>query len=344
MTPHPHPPPGDRAITPWTGHVEQHAIARHSTRGRHRVATVRTPVRPRPVRPTSVWPYGDAESLPGTAAMSGWLARTIITLVTGYTRPGHRVLLLAPPTPPTRTDRTAPGADRSGRDPFAGLHEASWSIARLGRGIQTATAAPPPDYPDEPTDHFGNRSGGSESGPGPDWTRPPAGADPDSRPGPQDDPVGRPGPGFDLIITAVHPHATHWLRDTPWTQILNPQGTLAAITHSDHVGGQAVDSTTPVIATLRAGGLWWCDHIAVLTHPTPGTARPATSVVPPAPARRPRRLGRTALVPPSDRSLPVRQAYQDLLLFLPADPSMVQRDSATGSPGTADHARNRSDD
>src|SRR6266498_5873821 len=103
----------------------------------------------RAARPSSLWPFADAETLPGTGLLAGWLGRTIVTLVTTYTRPGDRVLLLAPPEP------TRPLPHAAGRPgdhhPYAGLTEAVWTATRLGRSVDTATAAPAPDSPSDGT-------------------------------------------------------------------------------------------------------------------------------------------------------------------------------------------------
>jgi hypothetical protein len=114
------------------------APAAHAGRSGHRTRSrTATAGGIRTARPTTLWPFADAEALPGTELLAGWLGRTILTLVTTYTRPGDRVLLLTPP--PLRTPSRAPGRTH-GRDPYAGLAEAVWTVARLGRGVDSATA------------------------------------------------------------------------------------------------------------------------------------------------------------------------------------------------------------
>ncbi|WP_409493931.1 hypothetical protein [Amycolatopsis sp. cmx-11-12] len=204
--------------------------------------------------------------LPGTALLPGWLGRTIVTLVTTYTRPGDRVLFLTPPPSP-RALRHAVGGAR-GADPYAGLAEAVWTVARLGRGTDTATAAPAPDYPAEHTDS--PHRAGAESGSRPRLGRlglhPVADPHPDpARPRRRDG--DRPRGGFDLIVTALDPHATDWLAHTDWDTLLTPVGLVAVVTHSDIRDGRLRDPHATVLGTLGSRGLRCLDHIAVLATP-----------------------------------------------------------------------------
>jgi hypothetical protein len=97
-----------------------------TARGRHR-STSRpvTRVRTLSSRAATVWPFADEQPLPGTALLAGWLGRTIVALVTGYTRPGDRVLLLSPPTVSARSAGVSDGTRSV--DPYAGLTEAVWT-------------------------------------------------------------------------------------------------------------------------------------------------------------------------------------------------------------------------
>lgn len=118
---HPRRSPHRRPLTPArTGRCRRRAASRTTTARRLRAT-----------RPTTLWPFADAEALPGTALLAGWLGRTILTLVTTYTCPGDRVLLLTPPAPSETPPRTS-GRTHDG-DPYAGLAEAVWTVARLGR-------------------------------------------------------------------------------------------------------------------------------------------------------------------------------------------------------------------
>ncbi|SEP54531.1 hypothetical protein [Amycolatopsis saalfeldensis] len=319
MTSTPHPEPGHRprhrlrrrTTTPaaHTGRNRRHARSRTATAGGTRTA-----------RPTTLWPFADAEALPGTALLAGWLGRTILTLVTTYTRPGDRVLLLTPPTPP-HTPARAFGRARGG-DPYAGLAEAVWTVARLGRGVDTATATPVPDYPEDDTGSAWRAGAGSGSRPRPGrlGLHPVADPDPDTA-APSDRTGVRPRGGFDLIVTALDPHATDWLAVTDWDALLTPHGLTAVVTHSDMRGGRMLDPHPALANTLGSHGLGCLDHIAVLTAPAPdpGTSPAATertTAATPARCRSPR--GGVA------GPLPLRRVHHDLVLFRRLFPAALQ--------------------
>ncbi|OZM70767.1 hypothetical protein CFN78_24195 [Amycolatopsis antarctica] len=249
--------------------------------------------------------------LPGTALLPGWLGRTIVTLVTTYTRPGDRVLLLTPP-PSSRALRHAVGGTRDA-EAYAGLAEAVWTVARLGRGADTATAAPAPDYPAEHTDS--PRGAGVESGSRPRLSRlglhPVADPHPDSARPPCRD-GNRPRGGFDLIITALDPHATDWLAHTDWAALLTPRGLTAVVTHGDTRDGRLRDPHATVLTTLGSFGLRCLDHIAVLTTPVSDTpdglvAADQTATAVPAPNVSPRAVATAAP--------PLRTVHHDLVLL-----------------------------
>jgi hypothetical protein len=76
----------------------------------------------------SVWLCGQGKNHADAGLISGWLLTAVIKVVTTYSTPGDRILLLAPP----RTVRR-PGS-------YSALPEAAWPVVRLGRGVQTALA------------------------------------------------------------------------------------------------------------------------------------------------------------------------------------------------------------
>lgn len=306
MTPAPHDGPAHRrrlrrdSSTPQTAH------------GRHRT-TVHPPSRARAFapRPTTLWPFADVEPLPGTARLAGWLGRTIVTLVTTYTRPGDRVLLLAPPIS-TRLPARMPDSARAA-DPYAGLTEAVWTVTRLGRSVDTATGATPPDYRGDPPAALGQDDHRSGSGPRPTrlGLRSPAATHPGS-----EHRLARvehrPGTDFDLIITAVHPDATDWFSDTDWDSVLTSAGMLAVITYGDRRHGRLVDPMAVIAATFRSQWRGVLDHIAVLTEHVPGTSNKAVvASAPPAPAPAAARNASEVAVDP----MPMRSVHHDLLLI-----------------------------
>lgn len=271
---------------------------RHRLRRRLRVGPLNGP------RRAALWPFGDAEPLPDATKLAGWLGRTIIALVTGYTRPGDRVLLLAPPPPPEGSSGRITA--RSG-DPYAGLGEAVWAITRLGRTADSADAVE--GHPADAADP-GSQSG---SGPGLQWLglRPPTGPDDDPTRG-----VRKVANRFALIVTAVHPQTSprtasggDWRALTAWRDLMTDSATLAVITHSDHWGARLIDPVPSLVNTMSSQSLGWHDHIAVLDRPiTPAgrngdepTVEPSNPSVPSTPVR----------------YLPVRRAHHDVLLFTP---------------------------
>lgn len=300
-------PNGDSA-----GRPRRHSSTTQTRPTCRRCATGRTLIRGRTFspRPTTLWPLAEAVPLPGTALLAGWLGRTIVTLVTAYTRPGDRVLLLAPPA---ALRRRPPAPDWSSHsDCYAGLSEAVWTVIRLGRGVDSATAAPAPDHPDAPAVPTARNA--VESGSGPRLI--PHGPRPSTDHVDQSDrPTActnhRPDGPFDLIITAVQPHDTDWLTHTDWDAILTPTGAIAAITHSDSQGSRLRDPVATIVNTLRVHGRRWHDHIAVLTQPlgdpTAATAHP--SPVSPSPMER--------ATASTTGPLPIRSVHHDLLLFGP---------------------------
>jgi hypothetical protein len=81
----------------------------------------------------TVWPCAQDDTPHATGALAGWLLNAVIKIVTTYSMPGNRVLLLTP----------SPAVMRSPRrlGPYSGLFEAAWSVIRLGRGVRTGLAA-----------------------------------------------------------------------------------------------------------------------------------------------------------------------------------------------------------
>lgn len=239
------PEPAETASTRLV--IPQSAPSRgdHRTRHGHRRRWRRSPCL---TRPATVWPCNADDPREGTTPLAGWLPHAIATIVTGYTRPGDRVLLLAPPVithhPPTGMASTT---HRSPTDPVSGLHDAAPTVARLGRITHTRTANPPT----KPESR-------SRSIPGPEH--------------------------FDAIITTVDPCATDWIPGTAWTDLLTPHGTLAVITHPDSSDGRLVDPLGRLVNTLRHHGLGWLDHIILLETPLVAVPDTATSA-PPLPVR-----------------------------------------------------------
>lgn len=101
------------------------AKARHrapkNSAGRHRGSTK-----------TSVWACADEDPVAGTGLLANWLLNAVIKVVTRYSAPGDRVLLLFPSPMVT---------SRRGRQ-YRGLSEAVWPVVRLGRGARVEDLGP----------------------------------------------------------------------------------------------------------------------------------------------------------------------------------------------------------
>ncbi|WP_433264834.1 hypothetical protein ACQPZF_36225 [Actinosynnema sp. CS-041913] len=260
-----------------------------------RLRTPRLTLRhPRPARPSTVWPCAQDDLREGTGLLANWLLTVVIKLVTTYTQPGQRVLLLDPApylAPPASWSPTG-GHNQSRPSPYAGLHEAGWTVVRLGRGVQIQTAVA---HPDPLGEHPGDASTESESGPRPRTDSPttdqPAGQSTHRRPGPDSAATGVGPNRYDLVITTAEPRAFDWFRPADWAGLLTPTGTLAVITHSDRSRDRLADPAGSLVRAARRAGLRYLDRIAVLRVPVRdgalAVAAPATHVRPQAPGRPP---------------------------------------------------------
>ncbi|MEV6444706.1 hypothetical protein [Amycolatopsis sp. NPDC051716] len=281
------------------------------TRRAPRLRTLRLALRhPRPVRSSTVWPCAQDDLREGTGLLANWLLTAVIKIVTNYTQPGQRVLLLdaAPYLAPPASWPTTAVRNRPWRGPYAGLLEAGWTVVRLGRGIQTQTAVA---HPDPVGEHPVDGPAESESGPGLPAESPSA----DHAVGPSTDRAAEPDPAatghgpdrYDLIITAAEPHTLDWFRPTDWTGLLTPTGTLAVITHGDRSGSRLTDPAGVLVRTAHHAGLRYLDRIALLRVPVRDGALAAAT-----PATRDRSQA------PSGRSTSTvrhTQVHDDLLVF-----------------------------
>ncbi|RSN44968.1 hypothetical protein DMC64_19020 [Amycolatopsis sp. WAC 04197] len=296
----------------------------HDNHARRRTASLGSARRRiRGPRPTTFWAFADAEQLPGTAQLAGWLGRTVVTLVTTYTSPGDRVLLLTPPAP----NQVPPRATGRVHDSvhYGGLAEAVWTVSRLGRSVDTAAAVPVRDQCSDRTDsrpvtrnesvtrprpsRLGLRS---VAEPSPDSTRC-ARADGDRSRG-----------TFDLIITAVDPGTTDWIGHTDWNTQITPEGIVALITHSERRAGRLVEPIAELAATLGNYQLRCLDHIAVQSaHASDFSVAHQDAHT---------REGRVTKPSASlDRPVHFRQVHHDLVLF--ARPSVTEDEADVARGG-----------
>jgi hypothetical protein len=200
-----------------------------------------------------------------TLAVLGAATRT---LVTTYTDPGDRVLIVEPPVVARAVG--SPRRPSPVRLDWAAVVEA---VARLGRGASTrpATAWVDPAVPhtrpvdNEPTDPSAEPESGAGHGlDDPDRTIPIA-ADWITA-------LDRDRPGadrFDLIIAAVGAvHPGHG-PVAAWAHDLAPTGTLAVITHGDRTYGQLASPGRDLHRAARMAGLALTDRLILLHEPPP---------------------------------------------------------------------------
>ena len=257
---------------------------------RRRARRLRTVRRSRTVRPSTVWTCAQDELLGGTGLLASWLLTAVVKIVTAYTQPGQRVLLLAPAPYLGPSTSSSPIGDRhrSWPGPYGGLHEASWTVIRLGRRVQTQTAVAPHDPIGE---HHGEALAKSESVPRPGSGGPTGvgvGAPPARDRSVPDTTATVVGPDrYDLIIIASGPRPGDWFRPADWADVLNPTGILAVITHGDRVEGRLIDPAGSLVRAAQNAGLRYLDRIALLRAPVRNgalatVASPVQPAVPPA--------------------------------------------------------------
>lgn len=250
----------------------------------------------RTARPTALWPFGAAASA-GPLGVLGWLERVLAALITGYTEPGERVCLLAPP----RRDRSRDTITGCGLDtphPYDRLTEAAGVITRLGRTVVIASIEELQGEQHSVSAEFESGLGPEAlrpRGPHPDQLRVDAGLSADAARG-----------VFALIIAtaepALHPQRHRWLAEPEWHRFLTPTGTLAVLTHSDCGPGDFVDPLPQIVNTLRYQSLVWWESIAVLNPPLNQPHKAPGGFVP----------------DPADTSTkPLAARHHDLLLFAP---------------------------
>ncbi|MGH3826143.1 MAG: hypothetical protein ACRDQX_03065 [Pseudonocardiaceae bacterium] len=223
------------------------------------------------LRPATVWPCATGSHREGTGLIADWLPTTVTRIVTTYTRVGHRVLLLVPPGHlDAVADRPAVGGGGwRGSGAFAGLGEAAWSVARLGRLIHPETDARTETATGRSVGEPSDAVGGSEPGTGrAESDRLGKGKAELSRQAGPDARTGRDGPDrYHLIITAVDPRVRRPVPTLGWVDLLHPRGVLAVITHSDSTAGRLIDPTSAVVRAARHVGLTYLDHLALLHVP-----------------------------------------------------------------------------
>lgn len=185
----------------------------------------------RPAQPNTIWPCGQDDLCEGTGLLANWLLTAVAKTVTTYTQPGQRVLLLGPA--PYLTSSVTSVRRQSELGPYAGLHEAGWTVVRLGRSVQTHTAIAP---------------SAEQHDVGPVQCE----SEPDR---------------YDLILAAADPAWLDWFRPSGWADMLTPTGTLAVITRGARSGGRFIDPAERLVRAARDAELRYLDRIALLRVP-----------------------------------------------------------------------------
>ncbi len=213
-------------------------------------------------RPGSVWPVALEQSHPDADALPGWLLGAIVKIVALYSDPGQRVLLLAPPTrhgESTADPELPSGSPESGPGLLTGLTDAAQTAARLGRTLHMRTALPAKSRLSDPG--LTHQSGFGLP------PQPPA-PTPTHTDFPTDSGSTAVGPDrYDVVITFVDPRDPDWVADTPWRDLLMPNGSVAFITHSDHQQGRLIDPSNLLTHTAHRAGLTALDHVVLLETP-----------------------------------------------------------------------------
>ncbi|MCK2241844.1 MULTISPECIES: hypothetical protein [unclassified Crossiella] len=196
---------------------------------------------------------------------TAWLLTAIIKIVTVYTRPGQRVLLLAPscsglPLASIGPEVRTPSRHRE----YDCFLEARWAVFRLGRTVQVRAEGQAAAHPGDSSPPHAE----SESGPGLLPAAPSRLGDGEVSPDQPADAITSPGlDSFDLIIIAVESSASDHPELRYWPSRLTRRGTLAVITHSDRTASGFRDPTGTVVRTVRESGLCYLDHLALLREP-----------------------------------------------------------------------------
>jgi hypothetical protein len=280
---------------------QRHHLSTADTTPAHRRGPGARLRRPCSSRPASVWPCATASHREGTGLIADWLPTAVIQIVTTYTHPRDRVLLLVPPGHLNAVaERAAPGGGGwRGSGAFAGLDEAAWAVAQLGRVIHPETDAGTDLRTlrpiGEPPDVLSGSEPGSQRA---ESDRPQAAKTGPSRQAGPDTRTGR--DRYHLIITAIDPRAIRPAPDLEWADLLHPHGVLAVITHSDNSGDWLIDPTSTVVRAARHAGLTYLDHLALLQIPLRHGPAATTTPLPPGRHRRSARAVR---------------AHSDLLIF-----------------------------
>ncbi|WP_405657717.1 hypothetical protein [Streptomyces sp. NBC_00079] len=212
----------------------------------------------------SVWPVAQG-GCTNAREIKGWLLEAIVQIAADYTSPGHRVLLLAPPSRVGSAGRGEPTPFTSlpSGGLLAGLIEAAESVSRLDRTAEARSA----DLCAQAHAPGGERPAAPESVHGP-ALEPISSAPTGHRPADRRQTAVPVGPSrFDAVIALVDPHDPDWVSRITWSELLARSGVLAFITHSDCMQGRLADITSLLTHTAHRTGLTALDRVVLLEVP-----------------------------------------------------------------------------
>lgn len=285
-----------------------------SRRGTHRAST---PTRSRTAStaptPATVWACGPSPIDPDTT----WPTPLLTTIVTSFSEPGDRVVVLPWPTAAPRPPHGPVGADglidyAPTVEPGDELATVLAAITDLARRARVVRVEPDPTASGRVSRPFWADLVGT-----PDNTRVPGsdalpGGAPDAAPNRLDITAA----DADLIITSLRPeHSADHTSDhiaRLAAGLLRVGGILAVLTHSDWSRGELIDPTGPMVASAQNADLLYLQHIVALHTPIRGgqllVHLPPTTVTAQAPTRH-HTHGR------GRRPAPHRRVSSDVLVF-----------------------------
>jgi hypothetical protein len=221
--------------------------------------------------PATVWACGPTPLDPDTP----WPTPLLTKIVTSFSEPGDRVVVLprptTAPTPPHRPGRADGLIDHATTvEPDDELATALTAITDLARRARVVRLEPDLTAGGRASRPFwADLVGTPDNTPAPEPAALP-GWPPDAAPNRFDVASG----DTDLIITSLRPEpSTDRASDHVAllaARLLRVGGTLAVLTHSDWSRGELVDPTGPVVASAQNADLLYLQHIIALHTPIHG--------------------------------------------------------------------------
>ncbi|WP_434447715.1 hypothetical protein [Lentzea sp. E54] len=280
---------------------EPQSPTRPATRRRGSTATAR---RSGPPTPATVWVCGH----PPTDPAAIWPTPVVKKVVTSFTAPGARVVLLTTTAPPDAAGLACPvPVARPQTDDDRALATATDAVRTLGRDTHVI--------------HIDPDAAAARHGSTPFW------ADLVGDPQPSPDHTTEPPPELcdrpetdtaataDLVIANLPPERlVDGLRDHVAllaARLLRTGCVLAVLTHSHRTGGRLVDPSGPIVAAAQAADLLYLQHIVAVHAPV--RDGDFTLTANPVEIDRAEREQHHATV--RDLPTPHRMAHSDVLVF-----------------------------